>query len=392
MRSTAATWKRSGKRSGVCACAAPRRSASPPPTASCLGLQQAARRTKRPSCSGWTKSSATWPAAVPPPSICSGPWIACGRRPTRLRAAVAAATCAERCWPRPGRSTTKTGRCAGRIGRHGAELLPDGQGVLTHCNAGGLATADYGTALAVIFTAHDQGKRLHVYVDETRPLLQGARLTAWELQQRGIPTTLICDSMAAQVMREGRVQAVITGADRIAANGDTANKIGTYGVALLAAAHEIPFYVAAPSSTFDLSLASGDQIPDRAAGRRGDHARLRPADRTRGRVGLQSGFRRHACATYPRHRHRVWADPARVGRANSRSLRPGSSSHTRRLNHGKSWRGRLRHDGTDSSGCLPQARRCPDRRDLRQRSATVCRARCRPQAMSRDKHSPPSPN
>jgi methylthioribose-1-phosphate isomerase len=147
------------------------------------------------------------------------------------------------------------------IGRHGAELLTDGQGVLTHCNAGGLATADYGTALAVIFSATEQGKRLHVYVDETRPLLQGARLTAWELQQRGIEATLICDSMAAQVMREGRVQAVVTGADRITANGDTANKIGTYGVAVLAAAHDIPFYVAAPTSTFDLSLDHGDRIP-----------------------------------------------------------------------------------------------------------------------------------
>jgi len=147
------------------------------------------------------------------------------------------------------------------IGRHGAALLSDGQGVLTHCNAGGLATADYGTALAVFFAAHEAGKRLHVFADETRPLLQGARLTAWELQQRGIDVTLICDSMAAQVMREGRVQAVVTGADRIAANGDTANKIGTYGVAVLAAAHDIPFYVAAPSSTFDLTLPSGDGIP-----------------------------------------------------------------------------------------------------------------------------------
>jgi methylthioribose-1-phosphate isomerase len=147
------------------------------------------------------------------------------------------------------------------IGRHGAELLADGQGVLTHCNAGGLATADYGTALAVFFAAAEAGKRLNVYADETRPLLQGARLTAWELQQRGIEVTLICDSMAAQVMREGRVQAVVTGADRIAANGDTANKIGTYGVAVLAAAHKIPFYVAAPSSTFDLSIANGDEIP-----------------------------------------------------------------------------------------------------------------------------------
>jgi len=147
------------------------------------------------------------------------------------------------------------------IGRHGAALLTNGQGVLTHCNAGGLATADYGTALAVIYAAVESGKRLQVYADETRPLLQGARLTAWELRERGVPVTLICDSMAAQVMREGRVQAVITGADRITANGDVANKIGTYGVAVLASAHKIPFYVAAPSSTFDLSLASGDQIP-----------------------------------------------------------------------------------------------------------------------------------
>jgi methylthioribose-1-phosphate isomerase len=147
------------------------------------------------------------------------------------------------------------------IGRHGAELLRDGQGVLTHCNAGGLATADYGTALAVFFAAAESGKTLHVYADETRPLLQGARLTAWELQQRGIDVTLICDNMAAQVMREGRVQAVVTGADRIAANGETANKIGTYGVALLAAAHRLPFYIAAPSSTFDLSLTSGAEIP-----------------------------------------------------------------------------------------------------------------------------------
>ena len=124
-----------------------------------------------------------------------------------------------------------------------------------------LVTVDYGTALAPIFTAHAAGKRLHVFADETRPLLQGARLTAWELQQRGIPVTLICDSMAAQVMREGKVQAVLVGADRIAANGDTANKIGTYGVALLAAAHDIPFYVVAPSSTFDLSIQNGEQIP-----------------------------------------------------------------------------------------------------------------------------------
>ena len=147
------------------------------------------------------------------------------------------------------------------IGKYGAELLADGAAALTHCNAGGLATAEYGTALSVFFTAQDVGKSIHVYVDETRPLLQGARLTAWELTQRGIDATLICDSMAAQVMKEGRVHAVITGADRIAANGDSANKIGTYGVALLAKAHGIPFYIAAPQSTFDLTLESGDEIP-----------------------------------------------------------------------------------------------------------------------------------
>jgi len=147
------------------------------------------------------------------------------------------------------------------IGRHGAALLRGVEGVLTHCNAGGLATADYGTALAVIFVAAESGQRLHVYVDETRPLLQGARLTTWELQQRGIDTTLICDSMAAVVMHERRVQAVLTGADRIAANGDVANKIGTYALAILAAAHKIPLYVAAPSSTFDLSIPSGAKIP-----------------------------------------------------------------------------------------------------------------------------------
>lgn len=147
------------------------------------------------------------------------------------------------------------------IGRHGAELLPDGAGVLTHCNAGGLATADYGTALAVVFAAVESGKKVHVFVDETRPLLQGARLTAWELRQRDIPCTLICDSMAAVVMKQGKVHAAVTGADRIARNGDAANKIGTYGVAVAAAAHRIPFYIAAPSSTFDLSLEDGAAIP-----------------------------------------------------------------------------------------------------------------------------------
>lgn len=147
------------------------------------------------------------------------------------------------------------------IGRHGAGLLEPGTGVLTHCNAGGLATAGSGTALSVFFEAAAQGRNIHVYADETRPLLQGARLTTWELMRRDIQTTLICDSMAGQVMKEGRIQAVVTGADRIAANGDAANKIGTYSVALLAKAHGIPFYVAAPSTTFDMTLRSGDEIP-----------------------------------------------------------------------------------------------------------------------------------
>ena len=147
------------------------------------------------------------------------------------------------------------------IGQHGLNLLRNGDTILTHCNAGGLATSDYGTALAVMFSAHESGKNISVYADETRPLLQGARLTAWELMQAGIDVTLICDNMAAQVMKEGKIQCVIVGADRIAANGDTANKIGTYNVAILAKAHDIPFYVAAPTSTLDLSLKTGDLIP-----------------------------------------------------------------------------------------------------------------------------------
>jgi methylthioribose-1-phosphate isomerase len=147
------------------------------------------------------------------------------------------------------------------LGRHGQALLRDGETALTHCNAGGLATADYGTALAVFFAAQDAGKRFKVFADETRPLNQGSRLTAWELQRRGIDVTLICDSMAGQVMREGRIQRIFVGADRIAANGDTANKIGTYSVAVLAQHHGVPFYVVAPHSTFDLSLPDGRGIP-----------------------------------------------------------------------------------------------------------------------------------
>lgn len=153
------------------------------------------------------------------------------------------------------------------IGEHGAGLIRSGQTVLTHCNAGALATSGTGTALAVVYQAHSEGKRVHVYADETRPVLQGARLTSWELAQAGIGVTLICDNMAAQVMKEGRIDCVIVGADRVAANGDIANKIGTYGVAVLADAHEVPLYVAAPFSSIDLSIESGLEIPieERAA-------------------------------------------------------------------------------------------------------------------------------
>ncbi|KPK69213.1 MAG: methylthioribose-1-phosphate isomerase [Acidithiobacillales bacterium SM23_46] len=147
------------------------------------------------------------------------------------------------------------------IGRHGADLLRDGDSVLTHCNAGGLATAGYGTALAPVFLAAEQGKRIHVYVDETRPLLQGARLTAWECQQAGIPATLICDNMAATVMAQGKVHAVLVGTDRTAANGDVANKIGTLGLAVAAREFGVPFYVAAPLSSIDMAIASGAEIP-----------------------------------------------------------------------------------------------------------------------------------
>jgi methylthioribose-1-phosphate isomerase len=147
------------------------------------------------------------------------------------------------------------------IGRHGAALLEDVRAVLTHCNAGGLATAEYGTALAPVYVLKEKGRDLRVYVSETRPLLQGARLTAWELLQAGVSVTLICDSMAAHVMKQGRVQAVLVGADRIAANGDTANKIGTYAVALAARAHRLPFYVLAPGTSFDRACPSGDSIP-----------------------------------------------------------------------------------------------------------------------------------
>jgi methylthioribose-1-phosphate isomerase len=147
------------------------------------------------------------------------------------------------------------------IGRHGAPLVPDRKTVLTHCNAGALATAGYGTALGVIRAAIEDGKQIDVFADETRPFLQGARLTVWELQQDGIPTTLITDNMAGHFMKSGRIGCVVVGADRIAANGDVANKVGTYSVAVLAKENGVPFYVAAPISTLDLTLSSGDLIP-----------------------------------------------------------------------------------------------------------------------------------
>lgn len=150
--------------------------------------------------------------------------------------------------------------CNMKIGENGNEVVPQRASILTHCNAGALATAAYGTALGVVRAAHDAGKDIHVFADETRPLLQGARLTAWEMAQEGIPCTLITDSMAGYVMKLGKVDLVITGADRITLNGDTANKIGTYSLAVLAKEHGIPFYIAAPLSTIDITLKSGDEI------------------------------------------------------------------------------------------------------------------------------------
>ncbi|HNZ11549.1 MAG: Methylthioribose-1-phosphate isomerase [Deltaproteobacteria bacterium ADurb.Bin151] len=148
-----------------------------------------------------------------------------------------------------------------RIGQHGSALISDGDQILTHCNAGALATAGYGTALGVIRAAREQGKKIHVYVDETRPVLQGARLTAWEMKEEKIPATLICDNMAGFLMQQNKISKIIVGADRIVANGDTANKIGTYSLAVLAKSHGIPFYIAAPISTFDFSLKTGATIP-----------------------------------------------------------------------------------------------------------------------------------
>lgn len=151
-------------------------------------------------------------------------------------------------------------RLCEKMANHGAALIHSGDSILTHCNTGGLVTTGIGTALGIVIKAHQQGKKVHVYVDETRPLLQGARLTTWELERNSIPYTLICDNMAAGLMRKGKIQRVFVGADRIASNGDFANKIGTYGVAVLAHHHKIPFYVAAPYTTFDPHCLNGDAI------------------------------------------------------------------------------------------------------------------------------------
>jgi methylthioribose-1-phosphate isomerase len=166
----------------------------------------------------------------------------------------------ERVWAEANAIYTEDVDMCRRIGENGQMFIRQGAGILTHCNAGALATAGQGTALSVMFEAHKRGKKFKVYADETRPLLQGARLTAWELKQAGIDVVVVCDNMAGWLMKQGKISAVITGADRIAANGDVANKIGTYSLSILARENGIPFYIAAPSSTFDLSIKSGDEI------------------------------------------------------------------------------------------------------------------------------------
>ncbi len=190
------------------------------------------------------------------------------------------------------------------IGRHGRDLIKDGWTVLTHCNAGELATAGYGTAVGVIRAAHEQGKKIRVFADETRPFLQGARLTCWELDRRGIPVVLITDNMAGWFMKKGEIQAVVVGADRIARNGDTANKIGTYSVAVLAREHGIPFYVAAPMSTVDASLETGAGIPIEERQRAGGPGGRRPLRHAPRHRRPQSGLRRDPGEIHHRHHHR----------------------------------------------------------------------------------------
>ena len=180
-----------------------------------------------------------------------------------------------------------------RIGEFGLPLVPDGANVLTHCNAGALATGGIGTALAPVYLAHAAGRRVHVYVGETRPLLQGARLTAWELTEAGVPCTIIADAAAGTLLRGAQVDVVVVGADRIAANGDFANKIGTYPLAVLAFHHGVPFYCAAPSSTIDSGIATGDGHPDRAPVPGGSNIVRRPPDRALRSRGPEPRVRRH---------------------------------------------------------------------------------------------------
>ncbi len=195
------------------------------------------------------------------------------------------------------------------IGAHGASLVPDGKTVLTHCNAGALATAGFGTALGVIRAAVNAGKKIDVFADETRPFLQGARLTAWELQRDGIQTTIITDNMAGHFLKSGRIGCVVVGADRIAANGDVANKIGTYGVAVLAKENNVPFYVAAPISTLDLTLASGDLIPiEERAGKEVTHL-AGVSYCARQHLRGQSGLRCYAEPLCRGHYYGAWCGP-----------------------------------------------------------------------------------
>ena len=209
------------------------------------------------------------------------------------------------------------------MGAFGAEVVPADAQILTHCNAGALATAGYGTALGVIRGAVEAGKQVAVFADETRPFLQGARLTAWELVRDGIDTTVITDNMSGALMRQGKVNFVVVGADRIAANGDTANKIGTYSVAVLAREHQIPFYVAAPLSTIDLKTADGSQHSDRGAQQpRSDSRRRQPARAGR-RARLESGVRRDAAPPDRRHHHRTGHLPRAAPESlSAQSLKP----------------------------------------------------------------------
>ncbi len=199
-----------------------------------------------------------------------------------------------------------------RIGEHGATLIADGARVLTHCNTGALATGGIGTALAAVYVAVESGKRVEVYADETRPLLQGSRLTAWELQRAGIPVTVLVDGAAASLLRDGDVDLCIVGADRIATNGDVANKVGTYPLAIAACRHSVPFYVAAPTSTFDPATPRGDEILIEQRSADEVAARARSADGAGERARLQSRVRRHAGGAHLGDRERPRDPPAAV--------------------------------------------------------------------------------